>query len=399
MIKNAVEEVMHRKSKDGCFSLPFFLQVLSKVYGRVVATRRTCYRRGIFPAQRLPCMVISIGNITVGGTGKTPMAIYVAELIKSMGYSVAMISRGYKGKAEKTGGLVSDGRNVLMGFEEAGDEPLMLAEKLKGIPVLIGQDRYRAGMLAIKKFSPDVVVLDDGFQHLKLKRDVDLVLLDFSHPFGNGHLLPRGLLREPLSALDSGDVFILTRTISTGVSETAFADRPDSVIADAVYGHKPIFNTFHVPYIATVVPGTGEVPEHCRDGKRVAMDSSLLRGKKVVAFSGIAGNNDFQGTIKKYGCQIKAFLTFPDHHRYTGRDFEKILGLAKTAGASFLATTEKDYMRIKGRLKTQLDLVVVGIAISFGKDTEPFNAYLGKKIELFQKKNREKEPNGLGGIN
>ena len=145
--------------------------------------------------------VVSVGNITVGGTGKTPMTIYVAQKLQQSGVRVAVISRGYKGRAESGGGVVSDGRNLLMDSEQAGDEPYLMAGRLKNIPVIVGKNRFAAGMLAINKFQSEVIVLDDAFQHLKLSRDIDLILLDYTRPFGNTHLLPRGILREPVTAL------------------------------------------------------------------------------------------------------------------------------------------------------------------------------------------------------
>ncbi len=194
------------------FALNLLLTLLSKAYGTGVRLRRNAYASGFLKQKKLPCTVISIGNLTTGGTGKTPMTIYVAEQVRRLGYRVAVLSRGYKGAAEKSGGIVSDGNAVLMDPLSAGDEPFLLAASLKGIPVLVGHDRYQSGMHAINRFQTEVVILDDAFQHLALFRDVNLLLLDSSLPFGNGHLLPRGSLREPVSALDFSDALIMTRS-------------------------------------------------------------------------------------------------------------------------------------------------------------------------------------------
>ena len=167
--------------------------------------------RRLIPSHQLPCKVICIGNLTVGGTGKTPMTMHVAQELKRLGYNTAIVSRGYRGGAEGRGGIVSDGQSIQMGPEQAGDEPFMMARSLSGIPVIVGKNRYAAGMLAVSEFQSDVIVLDDGFQHLRLKRDIDLVLLDRLHPFGNSYLLPRGTLREPISSLERGSACILTR--------------------------------------------------------------------------------------------------------------------------------------------------------------------------------------------
>ncbi len=202
------------------FALNLLLMLLSKAYGAGVLLRRDGYASGFLKAKKLPCTVISIGNLTTGGTGKTPMTIYVAERVRRLGYRVAVISRGYKGTAEKSGGIVSDGSAIRMDPVTAGDEPFLLAASLKDIPVLVGHDRYQSGMHAINRFQTEVVILDDAFQHLALFRDLNLLLLDSSLPFGNGHLLPRGTLREPTSALRFSDALVMTRSAQPFCSPT-----------------------------------------------------------------------------------------------------------------------------------------------------------------------------------
>ena len=159
------------------FFLPgYFLYLASIFYGGATKLRAALFKKQVFPSRKLPCPVISIGNLTLGGTGKTPMTIYVAGLVKGLGYRPAVVSRGYKGRSEKRGGIVSDGDNFLLKVEESGDEAFMMARKLKNIPVLVGQNRFRSGMRAIRRCKANVIILDDGFQHLKLQRDIDLVL-------------------------------------------------------------------------------------------------------------------------------------------------------------------------------------------------------------------------------
>ncbi|HDL07382.1 MAG TPA: tetraacyldisaccharide 4'-kinase, partial [Desulfobacteraceae bacterium] len=194
-IKKKIETYMTDKGKRQIFSFGTILFVLSLIYGSIIRLRRIFYEKKILLPKKLPCKTISIGNLTVGGTGKTPMTIHVAHLVEKLGYKTAVISRGYKGKAEKNGGIVSDGRTIFMGQDEAGDEPFMMATKLKKVPVIVGQNRFEMGMLALKEFKPDVIIFDDAFQHLRLTRDIDLVLIDSIDPFGNKHLLPRGILR------------------------------------------------------------------------------------------------------------------------------------------------------------------------------------------------------------
>ena len=220
-IYKKIEKVITSDSRNGYDWLVLFLSMASKVYGGVVKIRRIFYKNGILISKKLSCPIISIGNITVGGTGKTPMTIYVAQVVKNLGYKVAIISRGYKGKAEKIGGIVSDGKGLLMTPENAGDEPYLMANRLKDVQVIVGKNRFDAGRLAIRKFDPDVIVLDDGFQHLMLQRDLDMVLLDYHRPFGNGHLLPRGVMREPVSALLHADAIILTKSDTRNDNETS----------------------------------------------------------------------------------------------------------------------------------------------------------------------------------
>ena len=166
--------------------LQVILKLLAKPYAGVMRLRAALYKRGICRAAKLPCRVISVGNLSVGGTGKTPMVLYLAEALKAGGLKVVVISRGYRGRFEKMGGIVSDGQSVLAGAADSGDEPQILARQLKGVPVVVGEDRYRAGRRACTAFAPDVILLDDAFQHLKLRRDLDLVLVDGGRPLGNG---------------------------------------------------------------------------------------------------------------------------------------------------------------------------------------------------------------------
>ncbi len=197
-------------------TLLFPLFLFSLLYGLVVSLRILLYQKGIFQSRSLPCKVISVGNITLGGTGKTPFVCWLAERIQGEGYRVAVLSRGYKGNFSGSFSLVSDGERTLCDVRQGGDEPYLMAQKLKGIPVIVGPQRWISGRYAVERFRTEVVILDDGFQHLPLKRDLDLLLIDSSLPFGNGHLFPRGILREPLSGLSRADALILTKVGQSG---------------------------------------------------------------------------------------------------------------------------------------------------------------------------------------
>ena len=190
-----VEFIMKNNGEPSPVWLEKFLSIASRAYGWCVRLRTAAYDQGMIKAKRLPCVVISIGNVTMGGSGKTPLTIYIAKKLCHLGYRVAVLSRGYGGKAEKSGAIVSDGSQIFVSADVSGDEPYMMAQQLASTPIIVGADRYRSGKIAVRSFNPDVILLDDGFQHRRLARDLDLVLLDASKPGGNGYLFPRGVLR------------------------------------------------------------------------------------------------------------------------------------------------------------------------------------------------------------
>ena len=376
-ILKKIESIMTGNRKAGLISIESLLFMLSLIYCGVVKTRETFYRKGVLRSKKLPCFVISIGNLTVGGTGKTPMTIYVAELVKRMGYKVVVISRGYKGLAEKTGGIVSDGKTIFMKADKAGDEPFMIADRLKNIPVVVGKNRFNAGMMAFNSFKPDVIVLDDAYQHLQLERDINLVLLDNSCPFGNHHLLPRGTLRESLSSLARGDAFVLTR------SDTA--KKPENKISSVIKsyaGSKPVFKAIHKPYIYKVIKG-GTFLSQITEESSYKHSFEFLQGRRVFVFSGIARNKDFYNTVRGFKCKVTCFSEFADHYRYTDRDLNTILQSAKKSKADFVITTEKDYARIANKIAWPINLVVVGIKISFGNYDNEFNLFIKNRLKKY----------------
>lgn len=374
-IKKKIESVMHSADQIPVSPLASMLYGISIVYGAAQKLRASCYRPKILRSQKLPCRVISVGNITVGGTGKTPMTIYVAQKLQQSGVRVAVISRGYKGSAESCGGVVSDGRNLLMDSEQAGDEPYLMAGRLKNIPVIVGKNRFAAGMLAIRKFQSEVIVLDDAFQHLKLSKDIDLILLDYTRPFGNTHLLPRGILREPVTALRRATACILTRS-PTGPDEAA------STTLAGIKTHMPdipIFTSAHNPYMYTVKSGV-PTPFNAISHFIVPPDSDQIKYKKVYGFSGIARNDDFQRTVATLGFNPMGFFDFSDHHKYSRDDLEKMVRIAQEAGADCLITTEKDHARIAHQKPLSMDLVVVGVRIEFSGDGQDFISFIQSRL-------------------
>jgi len=371
-VKRKIQAIMTGGGESGSLLLKPFLFAISIGYGGIVKLRETLYKKGLLQSKRLPCPVISIGNITVGGSGKTPMTIYIAEFIQHLGYGVAIISRGYKGEAEKIGGVVCDGRIICMGPDKAGDEPFMIARRLKTVPVIVGQNRFKAGILAIQEFKPDVLLLDDAFQHLKLNRDIDLVLLDSKKPFGNTYLFPRGTLRETVSALLRGDAVILTRS---DVGKPAALDQIKSVVP-----RKPIFHSFHTPYIYKIVTGNSlESPDRLNISSKYDFD--IFKSKRVSAFSGIASNDDFRRTIESFKCKLENFSGFPDHHPYSNRELDEIVKSAMDLSVEFIFTTEKDYVRIAHKIKWPIHLIIIGIEISFGENDIDFKSFIKSRLQ------------------
>ena len=341
------------------FSIETGLMILSVVYGGLVCLRARLYEKGVLRSKTLPCRVVSIGNLIAGGTGKTPMTILVARMIRDMGYRVVVLSRGYRGRMEKTGGVVSDGWTIFNGPEDAGDEPYLMARILTGIPVVVGRRRYDAGMMAVKRFKPDVIVLDDAFQHLQLNRDIDLALLDSRSPFGNGHLLPRGLLREPLSALRRAHAVVYTR------SEQALT----APIRHRLPRHRPVFYTSHHPIIRTAG----------QEGGRFAHDASnicRLKGKKAVAFAGLADNAQFFDSLEQAGCVLVRRFSFADHHRYGRDDLNRIVAAAGSKGADVVVTTAKDFVKIEIFKHLPVALVVIDVSVQLLCDKHRFLSFI-----------------------
>jgi tetraacyldisaccharide 4'-kinase len=189
------------------------------MYRTAVLMRNALYKRGTLKTRKLPCRVISIGNLTLGGTGKTPMVVAVAGFLSENRKRPAVVSRGYGRQDETRILVVSDGRSLLVDARTGGDEPVLIGSKLSDVPVVVGNKRYEAAQYALKLFNPDIVILDDGFQHLQLRRDLDIVLVDAADPFGNGKLFPAGILREPVTALRRAHAVVITRADASGSVE------------------------------------------------------------------------------------------------------------------------------------------------------------------------------------
>jgi len=255
-----------------------------------------------------------------------------------------------------------------------------MAKMLGNIPVLVGQDRARVGQMALEKFKPDIIILDDAFQHIKLRRDINILLLDGRQPLGNRYLLPRGMLREPVSSLRRSDAIIFTHS---GAENNVAPDqtRTESMeIINRLKEARPLFKTRHIPYVNMLKPGVNDSPVTIsrKPGTKIVED---LKGKRVTCFSGIARNIDFRRTVDGLGCIVSEFFEFPDHHWYTEEDLKRIKVSAASAGTDGSITTEKDYARITHRAAWPTGLAIVGIKISFDDDTEAFGNFINKRLE------------------
>ena len=337
------------------------LALLSYIYDLGVRFRLAAYQ--ISKGKSLPGFVVSVGNLTAGGTGKTPAACMLAEWARDEGYRVAVLSRGYGGRYKGKVLQVSDGNHVNAGPFEAGDEPCLMAKKLEGIPVVISSRRYLAGLFAHKNFGTNFFVLDDGFQHLALKRDLDLVLIDAANPFGNRYLLPRGPLREPVTQLKRADAFIITRSAPNGPGDELTNDLKTR------FPSKPIFKSDHLPE-RIIVPSTGSV--HNVD---------LINGKGIMGFAGIARPDAFIKTLTELGAELVSFKAFRDHHPYSRRDIQELMDERRRLKAEYLMTTEKDWVRMEGFVPSYPNLAYLTIKFSLLDDRERFLKMVREKIE------------------
>ncbi len=296
------------------------LFILSLVYGLIV--RILIFLSGILP-YRLNCKVISIGNITLGGTGKTSLVEFICRALKEKGHKVAILSRGYKRKSARAQGLKNPS------YETMGDEPYMLSKSLGDVPILVDANRVRAARQAIHNYQADTVILDDGFQQWRIIKDLEIVTIDAAHPFGNRHLIPRGILREPLSSLKRADIFILTKT-------NLNPDIPK--IKDFLNRINPaaeIFECIHKPAGFYKIGKPNEL-----------LNTEILQKKTVTLFSGIGDPWSFENLIKILNIQVGLSFRFRDHHNYAKKDLERIVRASKEKNINTIITTEKDAARL-----------------------------------------------------
>lgn len=374
-----VYQMAHGKQKPllGMLLLAI-LRVFSYVYGFGVRCKLGLYKAGLKKQVKLDCCVISIGNITVGGTGKTPTAQKVATMIKNMGYNVVILNRGYRSHWDKEMGLVSDGKKIFMTAYEAGDEAYLMAKTLPGIPVIIGKNRSVTGKFAVEKLNAEVIIMDDGYQHWQLYRDLDMVLVDTFNMFGNGCLLPRGTLREPLTNLDRAGLFLFTKT-----DQSSQLSRNNLRYTLAKYNDEaPVIESVHHP------KNFVEIADWYKGIYENTHDLSELQGKKVMVFSAIGNPSSFEQTLSSIGIEILEAIRYPDHHDYGMLEMQYITERASSKEAVALITTAKDAVKIPTEFiyfNRDLPLYILNMDIMITEGKEMFEKTILSAIQKERK--------------
>lgn len=339
----AVEVIYEKRRGKRASLFRSFLLLLSKIFTGIVQVRLFLYRHRILRDHTLGCLVISVGNLTVGGTGKTPVVEKLARALRERGRKVAILSRGYKSapkplllrlwqrltfhkKADEPR-IVSDGQDLLLDSHSAGDEPYMLASNLKDVVVLVDKDRVKSGRYAIDKLGIDTLLLDDGFQYLSLQSRLKLVLIDCTNPFGNHHLLPRGTLREPCRNLKRADYIFITKSDPGGCAALREEIRRYNSKAEIIEcGHKPL-------YFQNI---------YDREDRRPL---DFVKGKKCASICGIALPDGFEQGLVGLGVSLVYSKQYADHHRYNQQEILNMITRSRRRYAELILTTEKDAVR------------------------------------------------------
>jgi tetraacyldisaccharide 4'-kinase len=320
------------------------LDVAAGGYRGLLGTRDWLYARGVLKCRRLDCPVVSVGNLTVGGTGKTPAVELATRTLLDLGHRPAVVSRGY---GRRTHGIqiVADAASIRLDAEEGGDEPFLLARRLPGVPVVVGSNRFDAARHAIERFGVSAIVLDDGFQHRTLAKDVEIVMARARAPWGNGRLIPGGPLREPLSALRRAALIVVTG-----------ARGPDDV--------REVAATAHTYAPGTPVLPARHVPTECWEaGSMKDVPLATLRDRRLFGFAGIGAPDGFRRTLEETGVVEAGFARFADHHWYSREELHTLGARAADSGAEALVTTEKDWVRLRRLPQASARVLVIGVRL------------------------------------
>lgn len=370
-----LEVIFNRRQGNRADILRGVLHGLSQIFESAVKLRRLLYDTRILRDRTLGVQVIAIGNLTVGGTGKTPVVEKFARALQNQGRKVAILSRGYRSKPVPfwvrlkrkillqedvtPPRIVSDGKSLLLDSQSAGDEPYMLAANLKDVIVLVDKDRVKAGRYAIERFGCDTLLLDDGFQYWKLQgRRTDIVLIDSQQPWGNNFMLPRGILREPPKHLKRADTVFITK--SDGNTEVLRKQidkfNPTARIIECV--HHPLYF------------------EDCYNGEKVSLD--FIKGKKIAAFSGIAQPESFENSLINLGGQLVYSKRYADHHRFSQQEILNVINRSKIRQAEVILTTQKDAVRISRLDRRDLRIFFMRVEIKIIDGANNFEDCLNK---------------------
>lgn len=369
LVKTIQEKGADREVSDGMRTLLRILKGLSYAFAAVVGMRYFFYRIGLLRRFPLGIQVISIGNVTAGGTGKTPVTELFARTLAAEGRRVAILSRGYRRKERPFWQrifsqsitpplVVSDGRRVLLDAAIGGDEPYMLASNLPGVAVVVDRDRVKAGRWAVKRLGCDTLILDDGFQYQRLKHTIEVVLVDATNPFGNGYMLPRGILREPVRHLKRADIIFLTKCPDDTTEVTQEIRNYNKTAAIVECRHSP---------------------KLLRDvWSREEQSLEWLKGKTLCTLSGIASPRGFEDSLRHMGAKVVWCERYADHHRYDPSEVLYALNRTADIGADALVTTEKDAVRFPRFETTPVKCFYLRIAIDILKGREHFNRIINR---------------------
>jgi tetraacyldisaccharide 4'-kinase len=339
------------------------LYAASGLYGSGVRFRLWLYYRHLLPIRSLPLKVISVGNLTAGGTGKTPHTALLACYLREKGIKTAVLSRGYRGTKEKKGAVISNTESIQGTLEDGGEEPYWLAQELPGVPVVVGRNRFRSGLLCFQQWQTEWVILDDGFQHLILKREINLLLLSSHFPFGSERLLPLGFLREPIEEMRRSDIIVVTH--AEGLN--SFQRKEIGGEIRSRVSSIPFFFSEHKPRRLRSYPDKKEIP------------LSELAGKRVVAFCGLANPDSLMFSLQQLQAEPVQLVKFPDHHYYREKDKRHLETLSRSLRVRWLVTTEKDDLKLGQWVPADLQILVLGIEVEI--QDPAFWELLDRKIE------------------
>lgn len=349
-VRRWTEAVLEKRS--GVFFSLFRLccRIVSAPVFLITILRRWLYRTGLLRTHAVPARVISVGNITIGGTGKTPLVALLAECLHAGGARPVILSRGYGRASAEMVFLPDDAA----GWEQAGDEPLMISTALPAVPIAVSADRVAAARAAWDRFHPQVFILDDGMQHVRMRRDLEIVVIDASRPLEGERIFPAGRLREGFSALRRADLFFLTRTGRSGDIEAL------SVLLTRYQPGAPQVHSVFRPWALEELPGGPERP------------LKSLDGYPVLAVSGIGNPEALERSLNRLGARLAGRMRFPDHHPYTGRDVDLIERRARDLNARAVVTTEKDAVRLRRIGTRSVPFLVLKVRIEITSGEEDF---------------------------